>query len=437
MDTDTQNCSCGADDGCCGAAGFVRLRYYFGQHLGVVDFSDAQAYAVGKQRFHNRFGHGAGVLCGLTVERFLFPQGSPPTTPTTVLRVARGAALDACGREIVVGTDQCIDVATWFALQRSTSEELQAWQDGETRRLWIALRYRECGSDPAPAPREPCGCDAGGCQFSRVRESFELTLLTEKQAAVAPPQAAFPSAEELAEALQGIAAEEHPAVAGAERLGQALRQLLAAPCGDKWEAEWLYLAHCEVAVGTAGDTPVITDIRSVDNTIAERRYLLGASALQSLLLDVAGALVDGGLLGPGPTWGALSFHPGAGAADNDLLHLRVNLRQEGQPPAPVELAAQTLKAEHVKLSRFDPAGDWIAVVPSGVSVQPSADPNAGVQIEFAAGGLEAGQYRLTIAPPFETPIADQKLRPLRPLRIARHFRLIEDAGSLKMADTLS
>ena len=57
-----------ADDCLCRTvpAEFVRLRYFFGQRLGVVDLADEQSYLVGKQRFHNRLAHGAGVLCGLT-----------------------------------------------------------------------------------------------------------------------------------------------------------------------------------------------------------------------------------------------------------------------------------------------------------------------------------------------------------------------------------
>ena len=78
--------------------GFIRLRYFFGKRLAVADFVDEQRYHAGKLRFHNQHAHGAGVLCGLRPS--LFPEGS------TVLRVARGAALDRRGREMVVGCDQ-------------------------------------------------------------------------------------------------------------------------------------------------------------------------------------------------------------------------------------------------------------------------------------------------------------------------------------------
>src|SRR5262249_18297732 len=161
---------------------FVRLRYFFGQRLGVVDLTDEQAYVVGKQRFHNLRAHGAGVLCGLRAERFLFPAGVPPSTPTRVLLVRKGAALDGCGREIVVGWDQCIDVGAWFAKHLATSDDLQHWFDpGAEHALWLAVCYRDCPSDPQPAPRDPCGCDPGGCELGRVREGFELKLLTKSE----------------------------------------------------------------------------------------------------------------------------------------------------------------------------------------------------------------------------------------------------------------
>ena len=30
----------------------------------------------------------------------------------------------------------------------------------------MGLRYLECPSDPAPVPRDPCGCDNGGCAYT-------------------------------------------------------------------------------------------------------------------------------------------------------------------------------------------------------------------------------------------------------------------------------
>jgi hypothetical protein len=75
-------CSCCGEAHCeCVPAEFVRLRYYFGQRLGVMELTDAQSYVVGKHRFHNLRCHGAGVLCGLAADRFVFPQGGRQTSP--------------------------------------------------------------------------------------------------------------------------------------------------------------------------------------------------------------------------------------------------------------------------------------------------------------------------------------------------------------------
>ena len=76
-----------------GAAGGPprRVNYYFGQLLGVDDFSVEQSYFRRKHATHERWLHGFGVVCGLAVT----PAGSGVT-------VAPGLAIDGFGREIVV-----------------------------------------------------------------------------------------------------------------------------------------------------------------------------------------------------------------------------------------------------------------------------------------------------------------------------------------------
>jgi hypothetical protein len=46
----------------------VRPRYFAGQLLSEVDLRDEQAYQIAKQRLHNRYLHGYGVVCGLQVQ---------------------------------------------------------------------------------------------------------------------------------------------------------------------------------------------------------------------------------------------------------------------------------------------------------------------------------------------------------------------------------
>ena len=101
--TKINDCSCAPFE-------FVRPRFYYGQRLGALDFSDWLWYHAGKQRFHNLHAHGVGVLCGLLTQRYEIPQEDT----TTVLKVTKGAALDSCGREVIVSVDQCIDVGAWY-----------------------------------------------------------------------------------------------------------------------------------------------------------------------------------------------------------------------------------------------------------------------------------------------------------------------------------
>jgi hypothetical protein len=151
----------------CETGSFTRLRYTYGQRLTAVDLHDEQQYHRAKDRFVTRHALGYGILCGL---RGVRGGGPPDLTPT--LQISRGAAIDPCGNEIVVGTDQCLDVDAWFASRR---DEL-GWDQPGRYPAWVGLRYRECPSGPINLPREPCGCGDGGCGYSRVAETFELAL---------------------------------------------------------------------------------------------------------------------------------------------------------------------------------------------------------------------------------------------------------------------
>jgi len=296
-------------------AEFVRMRYFFGQRLGVIDLADEQSYVVGKQRFHNLRAHGAGVLCGLRAERYVFPQGSSPATPTTLLRVRRGAALDWCGREVIVGWDQCIDVAAWFAKHK----EAQMEAANATRlRLWVALCYRECPSDPAPAPRDPCGCDAEGCEFARTREGFELKLLTDAELKTHLPShhclIAAPIAEEILDDLPEKA------------YARAVALLSGTDCHEAHDC-CLLLADFWAKLDSSHKK--IVDIEAPDNTIPERHSLLPTAILQRGILRMLAAAADAELSGQGPRYSRLTFAHGTGAASGTLsttLSGPVNLR---------------------------------------------------------------------------------------------------------------
>lgn len=376
-------------------AEFVRLRYFFGQRLGVVDLADEQAYLVGKQRFHNLLGHGVGVLCGLRSTRYAFPQNALPTVATTLLRVSRGAALDGCGREIIVGWDQCIDVAAWLAQHAAAAESA----DDGSLQLWVALRYRECPSDPAPAPRDPCGCEAGGCEFARTREGFELSLLTDEEADACATEPG------------------HPDVAAL---------LSGADCPEPHGNTCLLLASFQATLDAAGTK--IVDITVPDNAISRRRTLLRTADLQDLLLGAVGAAGSSELIGSGPRLSTVAF-AGAGA-DSGALSIGIATEGEDLSRDPFAAPAQ-LK---VTVSRFKDDGSW----EPGPAFTASyvAGPPPRIEIAWPSGLVDDGRYRVLVEADRAQPPADRRMRPLTPASWARHFRLVADAGTLALADSL-
>src|SRR6266851_10288646 len=56
---------------------FTRLKYFYGQMLGVHDFQTEQNYFRDKLKLHNRCLHGYGTVCGLLVEPVPMPTECP------------------------------------------------------------------------------------------------------------------------------------------------------------------------------------------------------------------------------------------------------------------------------------------------------------------------------------------------------------------------
>jgi hypothetical protein len=406
-------CGCGGTvgDGCCSfPPEFVRVRYYFGQRLGVMELADEASYHAGKMAFHCQRAHGVGVLCGLSAARAPFTPGAA----TTVLRVLRGAGLDGCGRELIVGVDQCIDLAAWAAKNKS---RLGSWTAGSTETLVLAVRYRECPSDPSPAPRDPCGCEDNGCEFARIREGFELALFTPDEAADAVVTTQFPDHDALLEALESAPSGD---------LDAAIHSLVGASCPDAPDSghDWLALASFGVVLDAS---TVPSDLTDPDNTIAERRSLLSTQALQSLLVELTGAARASGAIGGGPSIGALSFT--AATATSGAFLIDVALVSAGTPPvaSPIVAGTFTAAAGAMKLESLD-AGGWTDVP---VTATYSASPSQ-IKVDVAAGLAAGPRFRLSFDPPFATPVADDQGRALLPQRYAHLLAFVPDGALIKL-----
>lgn len=390
--------------------GFVRLRYFFGKRMGVTDFVDEQRYHASKQRFHNQRLHGAGVLCGLGVTR--------QDATDVILRVGKGAAVDACGREIVVGYDQCIDLGAWF--QRELEERRdtdETWPKSALDPkgglpLIVALRYRDCAAGPEPAPRDPCACDAAGCDFGRVREEFELALFTADEPEVAGTLELAASRAEIEHALG------HAVGGGA--LARGLAAAATAACPEPDADGWLRLSSFTATLSTSGAEQRLTNL----GTITGRASLLAQSALlQDLLVRELGAQLEAGALNDGPEAVAISLQ--AELLPSTMHAITIQLSGP--------LIGETVPKGAFTLSRLVPTGasaGWTAIDCATKYAPPTATapPRLLVLVNNAAPAplVRGGLYRLAIDPkevPPATPMVDEKMRPFRPLRGVFQFAL--------------
>lgn len=85
---------------------FERVNYFFGQLLGVDDFTAEQRYQRGKHALHHRSRSGAGVVWGLAVTA---------DVGAGTVSVNAGMALDGRGRELIVAATTTVSLTDWVA----------------------------------------------------------------------------------------------------------------------------------------------------------------------------------------------------------------------------------------------------------------------------------------------------------------------------------
>jgi hypothetical protein len=402
----TMNCP-PIDCGPCGTlpSGFVRLRYFYGKRLGVADLVDEQRYHSGKLRFHQQRLHGSGVLCGLRVEPF-----SAEPADATILRVRRGAAVDGCGRDIIVGYDQCIDLDAWLGkqLERDPDFLTNAADPADPTKLplCVVLRYRECPSHPEPAPRDPCSCEAGGCDYGRVREEFELDLIARPTQPIVPP--IFPPRDKLGPAIG--AAAGGPAIV--ERIAALAHDACPAPDSEGW----LELA-CFVATLTPPATPgpgSRTHITAFASLEMMASILYETALLQELLLRSTAATMQAGSLADGPQIDEVALDDPT-APTSLILSLTAPVLASTVPPGDIFV-----------LYVLDPANGWSTAITTTTTYDATGTGRFIVQPPANTLAEGALLRLMQIEPSPSTPMVDGSMRPLRPLNFSFHFTMIKD-----------
>jgi hypothetical protein len=161
-----------------------RVRYFPGQLMTPEDMVQEQNFQRARMRRHNRMLHGWGVVCGAWVT----PKQTGEGTHPSVVTVEPGYLLGPYGDEIVIDQPVEVDVLTedldgnavpcggvadpWCANVRPGRQE------GQER--YLAVKYAECQTRPVRAYPDGCGCGCGGsdCEYSRIRDSFVMKVLT-------------------------------------------------------------------------------------------------------------------------------------------------------------------------------------------------------------------------------------------------------------------
>jgi hypothetical protein len=197
------------DEGCLPLPRFERVKYFYGQLLGVREFQSEQAYFFEKHRLHNRYLHGYGVVCGLDVVPCRTPRdpcdeprppvkappgGEAPQPPEVVkalvvqpdqmrpvkmpktlcVEVDCGLALDCQGNEIVVPWPTQIDLLAVLGCdaQHKFFEGKQAYVS-----VCFVARPVEL---VRPITSDSCGGLLPDCVPSRLRDDFCIKVSWER-----------------------------------------------------------------------------------------------------------------------------------------------------------------------------------------------------------------------------------------------------------------
>lgn len=136
---------------------FERNKYFYGKLMTVRDFETEQSYFIEKQRLINRLIHGAGVVCGLKVEK------ADEGLDTTRIRIYPGVAIDCCGREIIVPEAKVVDL----------KDSLEG-----TNKVYVLLKYDFCEKESVPVINNVSACEETCC-YNRILETYKIEISKE------------------------------------------------------------------------------------------------------------------------------------------------------------------------------------------------------------------------------------------------------------------
>lgn len=142
---------------------FEKNNYFYGKLMTVRDFQLQSDFHEGQLQMVNRLIHGVGVVCGLEVSNS--SSASKITVQTDngpTFYLTSGAALDCCGREIVVPKEYNGNI---IATKNYTNETT----------LYVYLKYRKEDFENVPVGGNS-SCGSESCCPNRSRETFSIEV---------------------------------------------------------------------------------------------------------------------------------------------------------------------------------------------------------------------------------------------------------------------
>jgi DNA-binding beta-propeller fold protein YncE len=160
----------------CDIPQLARNNYFTGKLLVERDFTDEQRYYLGKLRRHNQRLHGWGTVCGLKVE-----EHPNPACQAQYVVIEPGAAVDCCGREILVQQEEYFDYEQAFLAKWQAQKGPTAQPGTAERTLQICISYRECTAENAPAVFDDCTGNGSSCRPNRIVDGYSFDVNIDPQ----------------------------------------------------------------------------------------------------------------------------------------------------------------------------------------------------------------------------------------------------------------
>jgi hypothetical protein len=161
-----------------------RPRYYARQLITADDLTLEQDYFRNRLRLHNRLLHGWGIVCGAVVEKAPKPGNATQHEPWKVV-IKPGYLLGPYGDEIVIDCERTFDLRAESligVMGEPCIEEIDPWcsevpESQDSGDLFVAVRYREVKTRPVRVQPTGCSCDDTSCEYSRLRDGYEIKAL--------------------------------------------------------------------------------------------------------------------------------------------------------------------------------------------------------------------------------------------------------------------